>query len=233
MNIFYLSKNVTESLSCDNECFTSRGLASKRNKIEVGSRRYTSNLSAGFWTMFISVQSCAFIPRGGGGLGWGGCGGWVGVLMDFLYLDSYPFYVSSCMLVQNHCPLVRESTGDQWIPYTKGQWCEKCFHAMTSSFTCISSLFIHRCVMAAYFTPSLPVISFSGDQSDTIEMQFSAFKFLYSERLFFRVTVRLCETAEDCAPSVSDKANTVSTLSPRQYSRHFAGVFKFIFLYEK
>ena len=91
MNIFSSSKNVTESLSCDNECFTSRGLASKRNKIEVGSRRYTSNLLAGFWTMFISVQSCAFIPRGGGGLGWVGVR-WMGRCVDGLFVPWFiPF----------------------------------------------------------------------------------------------------------------------------------------------
>ena len=29
-------------------------------------------------------------------------------------------------------PLSEETTSEQWIPHTKGQWCGKCFHAMTS-----------------------------------------------------------------------------------------------------
>ena len=33
----------------------------------------------------------------------------------------------------HHWPLWRESTGDQWIPLTKGQSHGKCFHLMTSS----------------------------------------------------------------------------------------------------
>ena len=32
-----------------------------------------------------------------------------------------------------HWPLWGEFTGDRWIPRTKGQWREKCFHLMTSS----------------------------------------------------------------------------------------------------
>ena len=37
-----------------------------------------------------------------------------------------------------HWPLCGEFTGDRWIPSTKGQWCWKCFHLMTSSW-CIRS----------------------------------------------------------------------------------------------
>ena len=33
----------------------------------------------------------------------------------------------------HHWPFVRESTGDRWIPLTKGQWCGERFHVMTSS----------------------------------------------------------------------------------------------------
>ena len=32
-----------------------------------------------------------------------------------------------------HCPWWGESTGDWWIPLTKGQLCGKCFHLMMSS----------------------------------------------------------------------------------------------------
>ena len=32
-----------------------------------------------------------------------------------------------------HWPLWGESTGDRWIPFTKGQWRRKCFHLMASS----------------------------------------------------------------------------------------------------
>ena len=31
-----------------------------------------------------------------------------------------------------HWPLYRESTGDRWIPLTKGQYSGKYFHLMTS-----------------------------------------------------------------------------------------------------
>ena len=34
-----------------------------------------------------------------------------------------------------HWPLWGESTGDRWIPLTMDQWCKKCFHLMTSSWT--------------------------------------------------------------------------------------------------
>ena len=33
-----------------------------------------------------------------------------------------------------HWPWCGEFTGDRWIPRTKGQWCENCFHFMTSWF---------------------------------------------------------------------------------------------------
>ena len=33
----------------------------------------------------------------------------------------------------SHWPVRGESTGDRWIPLTKGQWRGKCFHLMTSS----------------------------------------------------------------------------------------------------
>ena len=33
-------------------------------------------------------------------------------------------------------PLRGESTGHRWIPITKGQWCGKRFHVMTSSWNC-------------------------------------------------------------------------------------------------
>ena len=42
-----------------------------------------------------------------------------------------------------HWPLWREFTSDQWIPRTKGQWREKCFHLMTSS--CYECNHIYRC----------------------------------------------------------------------------------------
>ena len=35
--------------------------------------------------------------------------------------------------VSRHWPLCGEFTSDRWIPHTKGQWCRKCFHLMTSS----------------------------------------------------------------------------------------------------
>ena len=35
--------------------------------------------------------------------------------------------------VPRHWPFWGEFTGDRWIPHTKGQYCGKCFHLMTSS----------------------------------------------------------------------------------------------------
>ena len=45
---------------------------------------------------------------------------------------------NDCLLKENiktprHRPLWWESTGHQWIPLTKGEWRQKCFHLMTSS----------------------------------------------------------------------------------------------------
>ena len=35
-----------------------------------------------------------------------------------------------------HWPFCREFTGNRWITHTNGQWRGKCFHMMTSSWTC-------------------------------------------------------------------------------------------------
>ena len=36
----------------------------------------------------------------------------------------------------HHWPWLGESTGDRWIPLTKGQWCEKCIHLVMSTWEC-------------------------------------------------------------------------------------------------
>ena len=36
------------------------------------------------------------------------------------------------------CSFLRETTGHQWIPHTKGQWYGKCVHAIMPSFSFIS-----------------------------------------------------------------------------------------------
>ena len=52
-----------------------------------------------------------------------------------------------------HWPLWGESTGDRWIPLTKGQWRRKCFHLMTSS--CSSWYFCFVVGLSVNFT--LPI----------------------------------------------------------------------------
>ena len=42
-----------------------------------------------------------------------------------------------------HWPLWSESTGDRWIPHTKGQSRRKCFHLMMSSWQSLSNWVIH------------------------------------------------------------------------------------------
>ena len=63
-----------------------------------------------------------------------------------------------------HWPLCGEFTGDRWIPRTKGQWCGKCFHLMTSS--CHGIIKSLTLVVLSMMTPGLillkTLISLSG-----------------------------------------------------------------------
>ena len=82
--------------------------------------------------------------------------GWYHMLWDRIY--SLQWYHNECNGVSNHWPsplfaqllvqaqfkenikalshwaLCGEFVGDRWIPHTKGLWCGKCFHFITSSY---------------------------------------------------------------------------------------------------
>ena len=85
---------------------------------------------------------------------WRHCNGYVGVQVDFIStitmtsqwalwhlkspvspLFARPFvqaHIKENIKAPCHWPLSGESTGDRWIPLTKGQWRGKCFHVKTS-----------------------------------------------------------------------------------------------------
>ena len=56
--------------------------------------------------------------------------------------------------------LILESTGDRWIPFTKGRWCGKRFHAMTESWG--------NRVLLMIDNPRDTAASFSGDPGQQI-----------------------------------------------------------------
>ena len=53
--------------------------------------------------------------------------------LTIVYLTVYLGADQRNIKAPRHWPLWGEFTGDRWIPDTKGQWHEKCFHLMTSS----------------------------------------------------------------------------------------------------
>ena len=64
----------------------------------------------------------------------------------------------NCLLKENtkaqrHGSFWGESTGDRWIPLTKGQWRGKCFHFMTSSWNFIFThfIFLRTCISLTNF----------------------------------------------------------------------------------
>ena len=59
-----------------------------------------------------------------------------------------------------HWPLWGESTGDRWIPLTKGQYPGKCFHLMTSSCAMDScDTFTHIHIPQDCLTGTEPIVS--------------------------------------------------------------------------
>ena len=85
--------------------------------------------------MALSVHECVFST--------------VALVTDALVLNSihsidgwlfFIVFIADQQIKENtkalcHWPLWGESTGDRWIPLTMDQWCKKCFHLMTSSWT--------------------------------------------------------------------------------------------------
>ena len=54
------------------------------------------------------------------------------VILKYTYVTLMRF-----RSISRHWPLWGKSTGDRWIPLTKGQWRRKCFHLITSSWVII------------------------------------------------------------------------------------------------
>ena len=56
----------------------------------------------------------------------------------------------------HHWLFVRGTTGDRWIPLTKGRWCGKRFHVMTSSGTDFSNVYGTGPWRVMFFSWSVP-----------------------------------------------------------------------------
>ena len=69
---------------------------------------------------------------------------------DCLLNRLFKAQIKENIKVPRHRPLCGEFTGDRWVPRTKGQWCGKCFHVMTSS--CFN---IIKAQLATDFPPRL------------------------------------------------------------------------------
>ena len=102
-----------------------------------------------------------------------------------------------------HWPLWGEFTGDRWIPRTKGQWRWKCFHLITSPWSQYKTEGIH-----IHFEPiSITLFCYSWAINSDVHAITSPLPHIIVGQGF-------------------------NTLRQRQIGRHFANIFKCIFLNE-